>query len=53
VKAAASSYQQGFTTSSDPLFKVAGKVGSLVGGVGGMAAGRMRDWWQSGTGGGR
>jgi hypothetical protein len=52
VKAAASSYQQGFTTSSDPLFKVAGKVGSLVGGVGGMAAGRMRDWWQSGTGGG-
>jgi Zn-dependent protease with chaperone function len=53
VKAAASSYQQGFTTSSDPLFKVAGKVGSLVGGVGGLAAGRMRDWWQSGTGGGR
>lgn len=53
VKAAANSYKQGFSTSSDPLFKVVGKVSSLVGGVGGLAAGRMRDWWQSGSGGGR
>jgi Zn-dependent protease with chaperone function len=48
VKSAANSYKQSFTTSSDPLFKVIGKIGSLAGGVGGAAAGRVRDWWQSG-----
>lgn len=48
VKAAANSYREDFTTSSDPLFKVVGKLGTVVGGVGGAAANRMRDWWQSG-----
>ena len=48
VKAAASSYKQSFQTSADPLFKVVGKLSSVAGGVGGFAAGRMRDWWQHG-----
>jgi Zn-dependent protease with chaperone function len=48
VKAAAASYRQSFQTSSDPLLKVVGKLSSVAGGVGGFAAGRMRDWWQSG-----
>ncbi|MET1006191.1 MAG: M48 family metallopeptidase [Propionibacteriaceae bacterium] len=48
VKAAAASYKETFQTSSDPLFKVVGKVGSVAGGVGGFAANRMRDWWQQG-----
>jgi Zn-dependent protease with chaperone function len=46
VKAAASSYREAFQTSSDPLFKVVNRIGVVVGGVGGAAAGRMRDWWQ-------
>jgi Zn-dependent protease with chaperone function len=46
VKAAASSYREAFQTSSDPLFKVVNRIGGVVGGVGGAAAGRMRDWWQ-------
>lgn len=50
VKSAAASYTDTFKTSSDPLFKVLGKVGGAVGGVGGMAANRLRDWWQSGPG---
>ncbi len=55
VKAAAASYRETFTTSSDPLFKVVGKmgvvlggVGSVVGGVGGAAASKVRDWWKQG-----
>jgi Zn-dependent protease with chaperone function len=48
VKAAANAYKQTFTTSADPLFKVIGKVGSVAGGLGGLAAGRVRDWWQQG-----
>jgi len=48
VKAAAASYQQSFTTSSDPLFKVVNRIGGVMGGVGGAAASRVRDWWQSG-----
>jgi Zn-dependent protease with chaperone function len=50
VKAAANAYKQAFSTSADPLFKVIGKVGSVAGGIGGAAAGRMRDWWQQGAG---
>lgn len=49
VKAAAASYKDSFSTSADPLYKVVGKVGGAVGGVGGFAAGRVRDWWQSGN----
>ncbi len=49
VKAAANAYKQAFTTSADPLFKVIGKVGSVAGGIGGAAAGRMRGWWQQGA----
>jgi Zn-dependent protease with chaperone function len=48
VRAAASSYRESFQTSADPLFKILNKVGAAVGGVGGFAAGRMRDWWQQG-----
>jgi Zn-dependent protease with chaperone function len=48
VKAAAASYRQTFQTSADPLFKIVGRVSSVAGGVGGFAAGRMRDWWQQG-----
>ncbi len=47
VKAAAASYRQAFATSSDPLFKVIGKAGGVLGGVGGAAAGRVRNWWQT------
>ncbi len=46
VKAAASSYKENFTASGDPLFKVMGRVGSVAGTVGGVAANRMRDWWR-------
>jgi Zn-dependent protease with chaperone function len=46
VKAAAASYQEIFTTSSDPLFKVLGKFSGAVGGAGGAAASRLRDWWK-------
>jgi Zn-dependent protease with chaperone function len=48
VKAAAASYGEAFKTSSDPLIKVVGKLGGVVGGVGGFAANRVRDWWQTG-----
>ena len=48
VKAAAASYQEAFTTSSDPLFKVVGRVGGVMSGAGGAAANRFRDWWQAG-----
>lgn len=48
VKAAAASYANAFRHSSDPLFKVVGQVGTVVGGVGNVAAGRVRDWWQQG-----
>ncbi len=47
MKAAAASYRQAFATSSDPLFKVIGKVGGVLGGVGSATAGRVRDWWQT------
>ena len=51
VKAAANSYRQGFTTSSDPLFKVVGKIGGVVGGVGGVVGGfafnRVKDLWKA------
>ena len=47
VRAAAASYQRSFTSSSDPLVGLVGKIGSAVGSVGGFAANRMRDWWQS------
>lgn len=50
VKAAAASYTESFKTSSDPLFKVVGRVSGVMGGVGGAAANRVRDWWQSGHG---
>lgn len=52
VKAAAASYANAFRTSSDPLFRVVGRVGTVVGGVGNVAAGRVRDWWQQGREGG-
>jgi Zn-dependent protease with chaperone function len=52
VKSAANSYKRAFTTSSDPLFKVVGKIGSVAGGIGGAAANRVRDWWQSSQTGG-
>ncbi|MFT4165492.1 MAG: M48 family metallopeptidase [Microlunatus sp.] len=48
VKAAATSYANTFRTSSDPLFRVVGKMSTVVGGVGNLAAGRVRDWWQQG-----
>lgn len=48
VKAAAASYGESFRTSSDPLIKVIGRVSGVMGGVGGMAANRVRDWWQAG-----
>ncbi len=47
VKAAAASYQEAFRSSSDPLLKVVGRLGDVVGGVGGFAANRVRDWWQA------
>lgn len=53
VKAAAESYRRDFETSADPLFKVLNKAGSVVSGVGGSAANRVRDWWKSGPGAGR
>ncbi|WP_152360860.1 M48 family metallopeptidase [Microlunatus speluncae] len=53
VKAAAASYRQDFQTSADPLFKVMNKAGSVIGGVSGSAANRVRDWWKSGPGAGR
>lgn len=48
VKAAAASYANAFRSSSDPLFRVVGTVGTVVGGVGNAAAGRVRGWWQQG-----
>jgi hypothetical protein len=48
VKAAAASYTESFKASSDPLIKVIGRVSGVMGGVGGAAANRVRDWWQSG-----
>jgi Zn-dependent protease with chaperone function len=48
VRAAASSYSKAFTTSADPLFGLLGKIGTAAGLVGGAAANRIRDWWQSG-----
>jgi hypothetical protein len=48
VKAAAASYANAFRGSSDPLFRVVGTVGTVVGGVGNAAAGRVRDWWLQG-----
>ena len=47
VKAAAASYRQSFSTSSDPLFKVIGKASGVLGGVGSATAGRVRTWWQT------
>jgi Zn-dependent protease with chaperone function len=46
VKAAAASYQQTFSSSADPLIKIIGRAGGVIGGVGGAAATRVRDWWQ-------
>jgi len=48
VKAAAASYTEDFKASSDPLIKVVNRVSGVMGGVGGAAADRVRDWWQSG-----
>jgi len=48
VKAAAASYTEDFKASSDPLIKVVNRVGGVMGGVGGAAANRVRDWWQAG-----
>jgi Zn-dependent protease with chaperone function len=48
VKAAAASYATTFRQSSDPLFRVVGRVGSVMGVAGGVAADRVRDWWQQG-----
>jgi Zn-dependent protease with chaperone function len=48
VRSAANAYKQTFTTSGDPLYKLIGRIGSVAGGMGGAAAGRLRDWWQSG-----
>jgi Zn-dependent protease with chaperone function len=47
VRAAAASYAKAFSTSSDPLVSLVGKLGSALGTAGGMAANRVRDWWQS------
>ena len=47
VRAAAASYRKAFTSSSDPLVSVVGKIGAAVGTVGGFAANRVKDWWQS------
>ncbi len=47
VKAAASSYSTAFTTSADPLVGLLGKLGTAAGLVGGAAANRVKDWWQS------
>jgi Zn-dependent protease with chaperone function len=47
VRAAASSYQKAFASSSDPLVSLVGKLGAAVGTVGGFAAHRVRDWWQT------
>ena len=49
VRAAASSYTRTFSTSSDPLVGLAGKIGSVAGSLGGAAASRLRGWWQSGA----
>ena len=46
VRDAAASYSRTFTTSSDPLVGLVGKIGSVAGTVGGAAAGRLRSWWQ-------
>lgn len=46
AKAAAASYRDAFTQSADPLFKFASRVGGVVGGAGGFAANRVRDWWK-------
>jgi len=46
VRAAAASYRESFQTSADPLFKVVNRVSGVVGGVGGVAAGLVRDWWR-------
>lgn len=48
VKAAAASYREDFKSSRDPLVKVVGTISGVMGGVGGAAANRVRDWWQSG-----
>lgn len=50
VKAAAHSYSEDFRTSADPLVKLVGKIGGVAGGASGMAAERLRDWWQGGYG---
>ncbi|GAB3919319.1 Zn-dependent protease [Microlunatus endophyticus] len=50
VKAAAASYREDFKSSRDPLIKVVGTVSGVMGGVGGAAANRVRDWWQAGRG---
>lgn len=50
VKAAAASYKKDFETSADPLFKVLNRAGTVVSGVSGSAANRVRDWWKSGPG---
>ena len=47
VRAAAASYRKSFRSSSDPLVSLVGTIGSAVGTVGGFAAGRVKDWWQS------
>lgn len=47
VKAAAAAYRKSFATSSDPLFKIIGKAGGVLGGVGSATAGRVRTWWQT------
>ena len=47
VRAAAASYAKSFSTSSDPLVSLVGKLGGALGTAGGMAANRARDWWQS------
>ncbi|SEP81179.1 M48 family metallopeptidase [Microlunatus flavus] len=48
VREAAASYSTAFTSSSDPLVGLVGRIGGLAGSVGGAAASRVRSWWQSG-----
>lgn len=46
VREAAASYSASFTSSTDPLVGLVGRIGGLAGSVGGAAAGRLKSWWQ-------
>ena len=48
VREAAASYSKSFSSSSDPLVGLVGKISNVAGFVGGAAANRVKGWWQSG-----